>query len=284
MASIEAPRKRPQLPALRPIQRVKLLTLGDAGVGKSCLIKRYCERRFVSKYIPTVGLDYGVAPVQRTDADLRVSLYDLSGDRAYEQVRCEFYDAPQGVLLLFDVTKRATFDSLVHEWLTELRHNAPSSELAQAVVAIVGHQNDREQARQVPAGEAQMWAEQQGYRYFETSAASGQGVQELFSWLIEAVYQQVYHGRTEQVTATFSAEDLQQVDTVLRAPKNDDYAVLQLLPDAQRAEVMRAYKTLAAMVHPDKNRAPGSEEAFKRIASARSRLLAKDSTSGMPLA
>jgi DnaJ family protein C protein 27 len=62
-----------------PINRIKILSMGSGGCGKSCLIKRYCEERFVSKYIATIGVDYGVKPVNIAGNDTRVNFWDLSG-------------------------------------------------------------------------------------------------------------------------------------------------------------------------------------------------------------
>jgi hypothetical protein len=59
--------------------RIKLLSIGSGGTGKSCLIKRYCEDRFVSKYIATIGIDYGVKPVSIDGSEVRVNFWDLSG-------------------------------------------------------------------------------------------------------------------------------------------------------------------------------------------------------------
>jgi DnaJ family protein C protein 27 len=57
--------------------RIKVISMGSGGCGKSCLIKRYCEDRFVSKYIATIGVDYGVKPVQIDGIDVRVNFWDL---------------------------------------------------------------------------------------------------------------------------------------------------------------------------------------------------------------
>ena len=63
--------------------RIKVLSMGSAGTGKSCLIKRYCEERFVSKYIATIGVDYGVKPVKVDQQDIRVNFWDLSGHKEF---------------------------------------------------------------------------------------------------------------------------------------------------------------------------------------------------------
>ena len=61
---------------MKDLLRIKIITMGDAGCGKSCLVKRYCEERFVSKYISTIGIDYGVKPAKVAGKDVRlVCLY-----------------------------------------------------------------------------------------------------------------------------------------------------------------------------------------------------------------
>ena len=76
--------------------RLKIISAGDSLVGKSCLIKRYCESKFVAKYIPTLGVDYGVKPVAVEGHDVRVNFFDLSGLDCYLDIRNEFYKDSHG--------------------------------------------------------------------------------------------------------------------------------------------------------------------------------------------
>ena len=69
---------------------IKILSIGDPEVGKSCLIKRYCEGRFVSRYIPTIGVDYGVKKIQIKNYKVAVNFFDLSGDGDYINISKEF--------------------------------------------------------------------------------------------------------------------------------------------------------------------------------------------------
>ena len=71
--------------------RIKVISMGDGGVGKSCVIKRYCEEKFVTKYISTIGIDYGVKPVMIKGQEVRVNFWDLSGHPEFFEVRNEFY-------------------------------------------------------------------------------------------------------------------------------------------------------------------------------------------------
>jgi DnaJ homolog subfamily C member 27 len=86
--------------------RIKIISLGGLATGKSCLIKRFCEERFVSKYISTIGIDYGVKPVTVKGEHVRVNFWDLSGHPDFFEIRNEFYKDSQGGILVYDVSNR----------------------------------------------------------------------------------------------------------------------------------------------------------------------------------
>lgn len=83
--------------APRPLERVNVLTAGDALVGKSCLVKRLCEGRFIARHVPTIGVDYGVKVVDVDGERVRANFFDLSGVDAHLEVRNEFYRDAHGV-------------------------------------------------------------------------------------------------------------------------------------------------------------------------------------------
>lgn len=155
--------------------------MGSGGVGKSCLIKRYCEGRFVPKYIATIGVDYGVKTVQYDDGlELKVNFWDLSGHPEFFEVRNEFYKDTQAALLAFDVSSRASFTD-ADDWLQEAKQFGSGD----PYIVLVGNKVDLERA--VSLKEAQAWARAHGLEYCEASALTGEGVDELFEHLIDAV-------------------------------------------------------------------------------------------------
>ena len=74
-ASASGASKKAGPPAILAPTRIKIISMGSGGTGKSCIIKRFCEERFVSKYIATIGVDYGVKPVQVDGEDVRVNFW-----------------------------------------------------------------------------------------------------------------------------------------------------------------------------------------------------------------
>jgi DnaJ family protein C protein 27 len=85
------------VPPVQAAARLKIISLGETAVGKSCLIKRFCEDKFVSKHVATIGIDFGVKPVQLDGTGtVRINFFDLAGGPEYFEIRNEFYKDAQG--------------------------------------------------------------------------------------------------------------------------------------------------------------------------------------------
>eukprot|EP00116_Pleurobrachia_bachei_P005409 sb/3465671/ len=173
--------------------RIKVISLGDASSGKSCIIKRYCEKRFVPKYMQTIGIDYGVTKFDDNGTDVRVNIFDFAGHPIFYEVRNEFYRDAQGVILVYDVTNRESFRHL-DDWLLEMRKF--TCETDSFIVAVCANKTDA--SRRVVTEEAgREFAEKKGFLYFELSAYSGKGINEMFSGLFADVVKSVRFGKTK---------------------------------------------------------------------------------------
>jgi len=165
---------------------IKVLSIGDPECGKSCLIKRYCEGRFVQRYIATIGVDYGVKKMTVQGRKTHVNFFDLSGQNDYAEIRAEFFKESQGVLMVFEVNDRKTFAGLTR-WEREAKSNG--LDLASVQVVVCGNKTDLP-GREVNTSEGNKWASSRGYQYVETSANSGDGVSEVFDGLFARVISQ----------------------------------------------------------------------------------------------
>jgi len=167
----------------RPI-RTKVISMGPSGCGKSCLIKRYCEGRFVSRYISTIGIDYGVKDVNVLGRQLKVNFFDLAGAEDFADIRKGFYENTCGGVLVFDVTSSASFKD-IRGWIQEARSSGVNIQKGGNVFfALCGNKIDLP-GRQVSERDARQLAEDHGMFYIETSAASGAGVMEAIQWVTE---------------------------------------------------------------------------------------------------
>ncbi|KAM4804308.1 dnaJ homolog subfamily C member 27 isoform X2 [Urocitellus parryii] len=160
--------------------RIKVISMGNAEVGKSCIIKRYCEKRFVSKYLATIGIDYGVTKVQVRDREIKVNIFDMAGHPFFYEVRNEFYKDTQGVMLVYDVGQKDSFDAL-DAWLAEMKQElGPHGNMDNIVFVVCANKIDCTKHRCVDESEGRLWAESKGFLYFETSAQTGEGINEMF--------------------------------------------------------------------------------------------------------
>ena len=198
---------------------VKVVSVGNSCCGKSCLIKRYCEKKFIPKYITTIGLDFGVrhtpnpqpphttpptpTPTAARPLTLKLNFFDLSGAGYYGGVRREFYGGCQLLLLCFDVNVRASYAAL-GGWLAEAREGGGLGE--GVVVCVCGCMSGEEglvddaeggggmssgRKRAVSEAEARVWSESRGYLYYELSAKTGKSVEEMFDAALQALSKQL---------------------------------------------------------------------------------------------
>ena len=161
--------------------RMKIISFGSEGVGKSCLIKRFCEDKYVSKYISTIGVDFGVKPVKVSGQSVRVNFFDCAGGAEYFEIRNEFYKDASGGLLVFDVSNRESFEAL-GDWLTEANSHGAND----PVLVVSANKADCDR-RAVSEAEGRQWAASRGLAYFETSAKDGNNVTLMFEALFAAV-------------------------------------------------------------------------------------------------
>lgn len=175
------------------VRLLQVVSLGEACTGKSCLIKRYCEKKFVSKYISTIGVDFGVRSVRHSGTELKVNLWDLAGAGDLFDVRKEFHANAQGVMLVYDVHDAASFSALPR-WMEEHRSQGG----APLVVVLCANKCDAPEAgsvgsaappprRAVSEAEGRAYAASNGFVYMETSAKSGQNVDQLFEAIFKGI-------------------------------------------------------------------------------------------------
>ena len=167
-------------------RRVKVISLGAEGVGKSCLIKRHCEERFVTKHIATIGIDFGVKTADTVSGGpVKVNFWDLSGEARYYEIRNEFYADAQGAIVVYDVNSAATLTALDGCWREALQYGLPPGVPA----FLCANKVDLpERKREVSEQAGRAFAERHGFTYVETSANTGKNVDEMFAALFDATY------------------------------------------------------------------------------------------------
>ena len=161
-----------------------ILLLGDSCVGKTSLISRYANGIFKDEYIATVGLDFVSKQEIINDKNINVKLWDTAGQERYKALTPSYLRGADGVVLVFDVTNSETFDNLKF-WLDSLKNNLGENNSFLPVV-INGNKIDIDD-RDISKDDANKFAQENNFKYFETSAKSGVGVDELFREIVNQI-------------------------------------------------------------------------------------------------
>jgi Ras-related protein Rab-2A len=171
------------------IKKLSLVVIGDTGVGKSCLLLQFVDRRFSSVHDLTIGVDFGSRIIDIGNEKIKLQIWDTAGQESFRSIARSYYRDAAGCLLVFDVTRKESFAHL-EKWLQETRQFANPN----IAITIVGNKADLSAKRVVRYEEAKNFATEMGLTYVEASAKSADGVDEAFRITASAILEKLKSG------------------------------------------------------------------------------------------
>ena len=163
----------------------QILLIGDSSVGKTSLIQRYANGIFKEEYLATVGLDYYTKQEMINDITVLVKLWDTAGQERFKALTPNYFRNAEGVVLAYDVTNSESFDNLKF-WINSIKSNLGEKNIFIPII-IIGNKIDMEGMRDITKEDASKFAKENNYKYFETSAKTGQGVDEAIRDLVNQI-------------------------------------------------------------------------------------------------
>lgn len=92
--------------------QIKLLLIGDSGVGKSCCLLRFSEDSFTPSFITTIGIDFKIRTIELDGKRVKLQIWDTAGQERFRTITTAYYRGAMGILLVYDVTDERSFNSL----------------------------------------------------------------------------------------------------------------------------------------------------------------------------
>lgn len=162
----------------------KILLLGDAAVGKTSLVQRFVHGKFQQEYLLTIGMEPYSKYETVESHELCYTLFDIAGSQQFTRLRSMFYKGAKGSLVVFDLTRRETFND-IGKWISDAKKGSPDQKFI-----LVGNKNDLDDDREISEKEAKKKAKDLGcIQYIETSAKTGENVAGAFNKLGEELLQ-----------------------------------------------------------------------------------------------
>ncbi|KAH9571550.1 hypothetical protein CY35_02G098800 [Sphagnum magellanicum] len=155
---------------------IKLLLIGDSGVGKSCLLLRFSDDTFTTSFITTIGIDFKIRTIEVDNRRIKLQIWDTAGQERFRTITTAYYRGAMGILLVYDVTDESSFNN-IRNWIRNIELHASDN----VNKILVGNKADMDESKRVvPTAKGQALADEYGIKFFETSAKTNLNVENVF--------------------------------------------------------------------------------------------------------
>ncbi|KAJ6967514.1 ras-related protein RABB1c-like [Populus alba x Populus x berolinensis] len=167
----------------------KYIIIGDTGVGKSCLLLQFTDKRFQPVHDLTIGVEFGARMITIDNKPIKLQIWDTAGQESFRSITRSYYRGAAGALLVYDITRRETFNHLA-SWLEDARQHAN----ANMTIMLIGNKSDLAHRRAVSTEEGEQFAKEHGLIFMEASAKTAQNVEEAFIKTAATIYKKIQDG------------------------------------------------------------------------------------------
>ena len=169
-----------------PIIILKILILGDSGVGKTSILIKYINNKFDESHIATIGVDYMDKTIKYKNINVKLQIWDTSGQEKFRSIARNFYRNSDAIFLVFDLNNKDTYDN-IKQWINDVEEHCPNIKKI-----LLGNKSDLE--KNVSEEIIKNFAKENNLQYFETSAKNGTNIKEAFKAMVDLLL----GGKSEQ--------------------------------------------------------------------------------------
>ena len=155
----------------------RLCLLGDAGVGKTSLITRFCDDSFKENYNNTIGVDFRLVTLKYKKIISKIHIWDTAGQERFRSMALNYINNSHGFAFVYDIADKSSFDN-INNWIDLVLDKNKKS----VFNFLIGNKCDIDKERQVSQNDGQQLAEQKKLYFLETSAKTNENVQKLFNY------------------------------------------------------------------------------------------------------
>jgi len=161
---------------------IKLLLIGDSGVGKSCLLLRFSDDSFTPSFITTIGIDFKIRTIELDGKRIKLQIWDTAGQERFRTITTAYYRGAMGILLVYDVTDEKSFGN-IRIWIRNIEQHATEN----VNKMLIGNKCDMVDKKVIDTAKGKALADEFNIKFLETSAKTGAGVEEAFITLAKDI-------------------------------------------------------------------------------------------------
>ena len=183
----------PSISNIKEDFKVKIVLLGDSGVGKTNLISRFTKNMFSPNSKATIGVEFFIKTYKVNNKILKIEIWDTAGQERYKSITSVYYKGAKGAFIVYDITSRKSFDD-VDKWIEEIKEKTSKD----IKLIIIGNKIDLKDERDITTNEALNKFKGMDIPFMETSALDDTNVSEVFLDLIKIIYQDIIKGDNDE--------------------------------------------------------------------------------------
>ena len=162
---------------------VKIILIGDSAVGKTNIMSKYLKGAFQENSKATVGVEFGSKLFKIDNHNIKAQIWDTAGQEKYKAITGAYYKGSKGAFVVYDITRRDTFDS-ADKWINDLKTTADPK----INIMLIGNKSDLEDKREVLKEQGEEKAKSFGCAFLETSALNGNNVDKGFELMVKEIF------------------------------------------------------------------------------------------------
>ena len=165
---------------------IKIIAIGDSAVGKTSILRRFSEDTFTNHHLITIGIDFITKDIKINNEIVSLKIWDTAGQERFRTITNAFYNQVEGVLLVFDITNRSSYENL-HNWINDIHEYANEN----VIIYLIGTKIDLSDSRKVAMEEGKKMAYQYNMKYFEVSAKTNTNITEPIEGFAKDIFENI---------------------------------------------------------------------------------------------
>ena len=169
---------------------VKVILIGDSGVGKTNIMSKFLKNQFMEESKATIGVEFGSKLFNHEGHKIKAQIWDTAGQEKYKAITGAYYKGSKGALVVYDITQKKTFKN-IEKWV-----NLKAAGDPKITIILIGNKNDLDDKRQVSKDQGEEKARSFGCAFLETSAYSGDNIDKAFNLMVKEIYEKFSNDST----------------------------------------------------------------------------------------